>query len=1085
MKGKEEKILLARQGSVKDEVTSKSRTRTKLKQLLTEKSEEWEEMSGLKQVDLASNKKEEKKTESRSYGYFKVEHETDEECVKKNTSEGTYSQKMADCSNELIVMANQSPRKRKKKKKPPQDNSIEMDTFEQKHKNISKEKNPEKKKSKSKQNLKSKNIEEESGNVPLETIFNEAEPSERHNNPILGIVVHHSDQLKSDPLLSNPAVRIHIVDMNSGKYLKKLHESRAVSFYYETQRDVDYILPMMTQPYNICKKKSLTPFWEELLIWNEDFDYFLQDDPKTLVIFEIVDVISPSRLGSHFRFLQGNHGCSKIAWAFLKLVGANGSHNTERKVRLQLYRPPFRSFQLQQGSVEVYQWWSRLSRVIYPATLYVSVKSLVPPETVEPSLRSFFPMQQESGHTTFEDMQQKLNSPTVTTYLDGESVVSSKKKSSVSTPLEWMRLAGQACKVPNTQILQLPSSQRGCFVVKFSNNGRRLAAGCLSLKACEIVLYEIPSGNQVTKFSGHSGNIYDLDWSSDDSYLLSASADGTIRIWNTEKLSSFPLAVLPHPSYVYSARFHPHISNIVVSAGFDHVLYVWKMLPLGGEQPELVQELEGHHSMVNSLCWDSSQNKLYSADGDGKIIVWKAGPCTENEFNQWTKEKIVSLPELKGVPLNSLSLHPSKRKLLVSCRDGSLRLIDINVDILVQHFTGVVNFHYLLRTCLSPCGGLVFSGGEDGPVHVWNTNTGDKLTVFTNLPYKQPVTCVDYHPLDHMFAMCAPEEEAPVLVFKYSPKEALLGVRITPKSSTPKHSKYASQSETSSLAASPEKGQMSRYETIQLTSTPVPSKLASDSSHLNPAIKQMEQQISDSPKKQSVSVEREKSVVSSDNLYSSTIRKSITFDPALDRHSRLKQVLHKLDSVMMVTTTSETGTYVPSLTSPTNASSPLGYAHSSDSTFPGSATLCTRRSSLSQPRSLTSDVQHPKSHNKSQKFVALYDYQPERQDELKLKKGCVITVLDHENHHWWYGELESGKKGYFPANYITHLDVDSEDSEVIEDDSNESYTAVLTESGKLNIVAASEKEKKTLEILRLQSRRNRFPRRTRGTRKEE
>ncbi|XP_022247251.1 jouberin-like isoform X2 [Limulus polyphemus] len=1019
------------------------------------------------------------KIKPRSSGYFMVEQETDQECVKKNdTPEGTYSQKMVDSSNEFVIMANQSPRKRKKKK-PLQDNSVEMDTFEQKHNIISKEKNPEKKKSKSKQKLKSKDTGEKPGNVPLEAV-NEAKPSERHNNPILGIIVHHSDQLKSDPLLSNPAVRIHIVDMNSGKYLKKLHESRPVAFYYETQRNVDYILPMMTQPYDICKKKSLTPFWEELLIWNEDFDYFLQDDPKTLVIFEILDVISSSRLGSQFRYLQGNQGCSKIAWAFLKLVGANGSHNTERKVRLQLYRPPFRSFQLRQGSVEVYQWWSRLSRVIYPATLYVTVKSLVPPEAVEPSLRSFLPMQQESGHTTFEDMQQKLNSSAVTTYSNGECVISTKKKSTASALLEWMRLPGQACKVPSTQILRLPSSQRGCFVVKFSNNGRRLAAGCLSLKACEIVLYEIPSGNQETKFSGHSGNIYDLDWSSDDCYLLSASADGTVRIWNTETLSSFPLAILPHPSYVYSARFHPHISNIVVSAGFDHVLWVWKMLSPGEEQPELVQELEGHHSMVNSLCWDSSQNKLYSADGDGMIIAWKAGPCTENEYKQWTKEKVVNLPELKGVPLNSLSLHPSRRKLLVSCRDGSLRLIDMNVDIVVQHFTGIVNFHHLLRACLSPCGGLVFSGGEDGPVHVWNTNTGDKLTVFTNLPYKQPVTCVDYHPLEHMFAMCAPEEEAPVLVFKYSPKEALLGVGITPKSSTPKHSMYASQSETSSPAASPEKGQVSRAEITQLTSTPVITKLTSDFRHLSPAIKQVGQQTSDSPKKQSVSIEREKSIVTSGNSYNSTIRKSITFDPAIDRHSRLKQVLHKLDSVLMVTTTSETGTYVPSLTS--NQSD----VHSFDSTLLGSTSLDTRRSSLLQPRSLMSDFQHPESHNKSQKFVALYDYQPERQDEMKLKKGCMVTVLDHENHHWWYGEGDSGKKGYFPANYITPLDVGLEDSDVIEEDSTETYTAVLTESGKLNLVAASIEEKKAVENPRMHSRQNKSSKKTRrGTRKEQ
>ena len=35
-----------------------------------------------------------------------------------------------------------------------------------------------------------------------------------------------------------------------------------------------------------------------------------------------------------------------------------------------------------------------------------------------------------------------------------------------------------------------------------------------------------------------------------------------------------------------------------------------------------MQELDGHSSYVNSLCFDDEGSKLFSADGAGKIRVW-------------------------------------------------------------------------------------------------------------------------------------------------------------------------------------------------------------------------------------------------------------------------------------------------------------------------------------------------------------------------------------------------------------------------------------------------------------------------------
>ena len=59
-----------------------------------------------------------------------------------------------------------------------------------------------------------------------------------------------------------------------------------------------------------------------------------------------------------------------------------------------------------------------------------------------------------------------------------------------------------------------------------------------------------------------------------DGYMLAAVGDGTSLIYNS---SSWKLdQKLQHPSYVYTAQFHPATSSVVVTAGFDRVIRIWR-----------------------------------------------------------------------------------------------------------------------------------------------------------------------------------------------------------------------------------------------------------------------------------------------------------------------------------------------------------------------------------------------------------------------------------------------------------------------------------------------------------------------------
>uniref|UniRef100_A0A8C8ZM21 Jouberin n=1 Tax=Prolemur simus TaxID=1328070 RepID=A0A8C8ZM21_PROSS len=761
---------------------------------------------------------------------------------------------------------------------------------------------------------------------------------------VLGVYIHRTDRLKSDFMISHPMVKIHVVDENTGQYVKKDDSERPVSSYYEKE-SVDYILPIMTQPYDFKQLKSRLPEWEEQIIFNENFSYLLRDfdeSPKVILFFEILDFLSMEEIKNNSEVQNQECGFRKIAWAFLKLLGANGNANINSKLRLQLYYPPTKP-RSQSDVVEVFEWWLKCPRNRYPSTLYVTVRGLKVPDCIKPSYRSMMALQEEKP--MYCERHRESSSVDIEPGLEDSKEV-----------IKWKRLPGQACRIPNRHLFSLNAGERGCFCLDFSHSGRILAAACASRDGYPIILYEIPSGRFLRELCGHLNIIYDLCWSKDDRYILTSSSDGTARIWKNEISNTNTFRVLPHPSFVYTAKFHPAVRELVVTGCYDSMIRIWKV-GLREDSAILVRQFDVHKSFVNSLCFDAEGHHMYSGDCTGVIVVWNTYVNVndlQHSVHHWSINKEIKGTEFKGVPISYLKVHPNGKRLLIHTKDSTLRIMDLRI-LAARKFVGAANYREKIHSTLTPCGTFLFAGSEDGIVYVWNPETGEQVAMYSDLPFKSPIRDISYHPFENMVAFCAFGQNEPILLYIYdfhvAQQEAEMFKRYN--GTFPLPGIHQSQDALCTCPKLPYQGSFQIDEFVH----------AENSSTKMQLVKQ-----------------RLETVTEVIRSCAAKVNKNLSFTsppPASSRQTKLKQ------SNML--TTQE-------------------ILHQFG--FPETG--------------ITSIERKPCNHqtDTAPTVVALYDYTANRSDELTIHRGDIIRVFFKDNEDWWYGSIGKGQEGYFPANHV-------------------------------------------------------------------
>lgn len=122
----------------------------------------------------------------------------------------------------------------------------------------------------------------------------------------------------------------------------------------------------------------------------------------------------------------------------------------------------------------------------------------------------------------------------------------------------------------------------------------------------------------------NSVNVVDFSWDPFDTHRLAvAGDDAKIRVWQVpegglkETLTEPELILQGHTEKIYSIRFHPLASGLLVSSSYDLTVRLWNL-----ETGEQVKLLTGHQDQVFCMAWSPDGKLLATVCKDGKVRIY-------------------------------------------------------------------------------------------------------------------------------------------------------------------------------------------------------------------------------------------------------------------------------------------------------------------------------------------------------------------------------------------------------------------------------------------------------------------------------
>ena len=142
----------------------------------------------------------------------------------------------------------------------------------------------------------------------------------------------------------------------------------------------------------------------------------------------------------------------------------------------------------------------------------------------------------------------------------------------------------------------------------------------------------------VRRWDAHSDGIWSLSFSPDGKWLLSASEDQTVGVWDVA--SGSLVARLVGRANILCAVVSPDGTRIA-TGGRDRLVRLWDTTHF-----ENVAQLGGHTDYIYALAWSPDGQQLVSTSGDSTVRIWDTRTFAEQIAAQ--RERLDELPRFEA-----------------------------------------------------------------------------------------------------------------------------------------------------------------------------------------------------------------------------------------------------------------------------------------------------------------------------------------------------------------------------------------------------------------------------------------------------
>ncbi|KAF3291569.1 hypothetical protein TWF970_000783 [Orbilia oligospora] len=262
--------------------------------------------------------------------------------------------------------------------------------------------------------------------------------------------------------------------------------------------------------------------------------------------------------------------------------------------------------------------------------------------------------------------------------------------------------------------------------VMFSPDGQTLVSAS---RDGSIKLWDPATGRLLQKLEGHV-SVRAVAFSLDGKTIASGLDDKTVRLWSAG--TGRPIGILEgHEDSVRRLAFSPS-GTVLASVSDDKSIILWDT-----ESGEMLQRLEGHTKAVNGVAFSPDGSLMASASDDKTIKLWDA---RDNML-------LRTLSGHEG-EIYSVVFSPDSQILASASEDKAIGLWDTATGNQLKWLKG--HLDEVNTVAFSPDGRFLVSGSQDGMVILWNTDSRELFQILRG--HSDYVWAITFSPNGRMLA---------------------------------------------------------------------------------------------------------------------------------------------------------------------------------------------------------------------------------------------------------------------------------------------------------------------------------------------